>query len=131
MKCRDFGAILRKFADVLHVAGAEAARNQTLNFATVFDAHSTLSVSQFVTRIAELHQAELTSKPSLGDLAPLLSALKSFLAATAKPAVLADLHAVEALSRDRGSIAISALAQTTQDLVAQYKEKLEAALGNE
>ncbi len=38
MKGRDFGCVLRTFADVLDVAGAPVARDQIVTFAAVFDA---------------------------------------------------------------------------------------------
>jgi hypothetical protein len=150
MKCQDFGSILRTFADVLGVAGATAARDRIAMFAAVFDAHPTSNVSDLANRIAALPVTASTGSPSLGDVARLLSALKSFLDKTAKSTVLTDVSAIEKLLQDRASMEISAIARMTtataasrrstrkrdapavrDDLVVQYKQKLEAALGDE
>ncbi len=150
MKCRDFGGVLRTFADVLDTAGAPAARDQIVLFAAVFDAHPTSSVSDLARRLAALGVAGSMGSPSLGDIACLLSALKGFLSKTAKATVLTDVDAIEKLLRDRASIELGAFVRmATQaacprrptsgrdapglrdDLVVHYKEKLEAALGDE
>ncbi len=150
MKCQDFGSILRAFANMLDVAGAPVARNQVTTFAAVFDAHPAASVSGLAKRVATLDVSGSTGGPSLGDVAPLLSALKSFLNKTAKSTVLNDVSTIEKLLHDRASMEISAIvrmrteaaasrrstkkrnaADVRADLVAHYKEKLEAALGDE
>jgi len=150
MKCRDFSSVLRTFADVLDVAGAPVARDQIVMFAAVFEAHPTSSVSDLAKRIAALRAAGSTGRPSLGDVARLLSALKSFLNKTAKSAVLTDVDAVEKVLRDRASTELGAFVRVAaeaaasrrptlerdaprarDDLIAHYKEKLEAALGDE
>jgi hypothetical protein len=149
MKCRDFSAVLGTFANLLHAAGAPGARDRVAMFAAVFDAHPALSVSDLAKRIASLGATEPTGSPSLGDVARLLSALKSVLSKTAKAAVLTDVDAIEKFLHDRASMELGAfvrLATETgasrptrnrdapavrDDLVAHYKEKLEAALGDE
>jgi hypothetical protein len=150
MKCREFGAALRAFAGVLDVAGAPAARDRIVMFAAVFDAHPTWSVSDLAKRIAALCVTGPAGSPSLGDVAPLLSALKSFLNKTAKTAMPNDVTAIEELLRDRASMELGAFVRmataaaptagcgrrgdaprTRDDLVAHYKQKLEAALGDE
>ena len=150
MKCKEFSSALRAFADVLDIAGAPVARDQIVMFAAVFDVHPTLSVSDLAKRIAALDVTVSRDSPSLGDVAPLLSALRSFLNKTAKSSMLIDVDAVEKLLRDRASMEITAFARmavaaasprrTTrgrepgrlrQDLVVHYKERLEAALGDE
>ncbi len=150
MKCRDFGSILRAFADLLDVAGAPLARDQIVMFAAVFDAHPASSVSDLAKRIAALRVPESTGSPSLGDVARLLTALKSFLDKTAKSTVLTDVTAIEKLLRDRASMELGAFVRMAteaasprpaargrdapgvrDDLVVHYKEKLEAALGDE
>jgi hypothetical protein len=150
MKCRDFGCVLRTFADVLDVAGAPVARDQIVMFAAVFDAHPTSSVSDLARRLAALGVAGSVGSPSLGDVACLLSALKGLLGKTAKSTVLADVDAIEKLLRDRAPMELAAFVQITSqaasprrpttkrdapglrdDLIAHYKDKLEAALGDE
>jgi len=150
MKCRDFNSALRAFADVLDVAGAPVARDQIAMFATVFDAHPTSSVSDLAKHIATLPEAGSTGSPSLGDVASLLSALKSFLNKIAKTTVLTDVSAIEKPLRDRASMEIGAFVRMTteaatphlstkkrdarggrNDLVVHYREKLEAALDDE
>jgi hypothetical protein len=150
MKCQDFSSILRAFSDVLDTAGAKVARDQIVMFAVAFDAHPTSSVSDLAKRIAAAPVTGSTGSPSLGDVARLLSALRSFLNKTAKSAVLTDVNTIEKLLQDRASMEISAIARLTSaaagsrrstrkrdapgvrdDLVVQYKQKLEAALGNE
>jgi hypothetical protein len=150
MKCRDFGCVLRTFADVLDVAGAPAARDQIVTFAAVFDAHPTSSVSDRARRVAALGMVGSMGSPSLGDVARLLSALKGFLDKTAKSTVLTDLDAIEKLLRDRASMELAAFVRITteaasprrpttgrdapelrDDLIAHYRDKLEAALGDE
>jgi hypothetical protein len=150
MKCREFSSVLRTFADVLDAAGAPVARDQIVMFAAVFDTHPTSSVSDLAKRIATLPVTGSTGSLSLGDFARLLSALKSFLNKTAKSTVLTDVSAIEKLLQDRASMEISAIARMTtaaaasrrsirkqdapgvrDDLVIHYKEKLEAALGDE
>ncbi len=91
MKCRDFGRVLKTFADVLDVAGAPAARDQIVTFAAVFDAHPTSRVSDLARRVSALGMAGSVGSPSLGDVACLLAALKSFLDKTAKSTVLRNL----------------------------------------
>jgi hypothetical protein len=150
MKARDFGCVLRTFADVLDVAGAPVARDQIVTFAAVFDAHPTSSVSDLARRLAALGGAGSMDSPSLGDVACLLSTLKGLLSKTAKSAVLADVDAVEKVLRDHASMELAAFVRiTTQaasprrpatgrdapglrdDLIVHYREKLEAALGDE
>jgi hypothetical protein len=172
MRCRDFSAVLRTFANVLDVAGAPVARDQIVMFSAVFDAHATSSVSDLAKRIAAIHGAESAGGPSLSDIARLLSALTSFLNKTAKATVLTDISVIEELLRDRASMGIGAFVRMVteaavppgptrkrnapgsldsapsnisprrptrkrdapkvrDDLVVHYKEKLEAALGDE
>ena len=149
MKCRDFSAVLRTFADLLDAAGAPVARDQIVMFAAIFDAHPASSVSDLAKRIASLGGAGPTGSPSLGDVARLLSALKSVLSKTAKAAVLTDLNAIEKFLHDRASMELGAFVRLAteaaaprptrnrdapavrDDLVIHYKEKLEAALGDE
>jgi hypothetical protein len=150
MKCRELGAALRAFAGMLEVAGAPAARDRIVMFAAVFDAHPALSVSDLAKRIAALGAAGPAGNPSLGDAAPPLSAVKSFLDKTARTATLSDLTAIEELLHDRASMELGAFVRmataaaatagcsrrgdaprTRDDLVAHYKQKLEAALGDE
>jgi len=150
MKGRDFGCVLRTFADVLDVAGAPVARDQIVMLAAVFDAHPTSSVSDLARRVAALGMAGSMGSPSSGDVACLLSALKGLLSKTAKSAVLADVDAVEKVLRDHASMELAAFVRiTTQaasprrpttgrdapglrdDLVVHYRDKLEAALGDE
>jgi len=150
MKCRDFSTVLRTFADLLDAASASAARDQIVMLAAVFDAHPAASVSDLAKRIAAMRVAASTGGPGLGDVARLLSALKGFLNKTAKATVLTDVGAIEKLLDDRASMEISAFVRMAietasphhparkpealglrDDLVVRYKEKLEAALGDE
>src|ERR1700730_5115391 len=149
MKCRDFSAVLITFPDLLDAAGAPVARDQIVMFAAVFDAHPTSSVSDLAKRIASLGGAGPTGSPSLGDVARLLSALKSVLDKTAKATVLTDLNAIEKFLHDRASMEFGAFLRLAteaaaprparnrdapavrDDLGAHFKEKLEAALGDE
>jgi hypothetical protein len=150
MMCRDFGGVLRTFADVLDVAGAPVARDQIVMFAAVFDAHPTASVAGLARRLAALGVAGSVGSPSLGDVACLLSALKGFLTKTAKSTVLTDVEAIEKLLRDRAAMELGAFVRiTTQaasardpatgrdapglrdDLIIHYRDRLEAALGDE
>jgi hypothetical protein len=150
MKSREFGAVLRTFADVLDAAGAAIARDHIVMFAAAFDADPTSSVSEFAKRVASVREPRHAGSPSLDDLACLLSALKGFLDKTAKKAVLTDIDALQKLLRDRASMEISAFvrmatevhpraaptkkrvaARVREDLVVRYKDKLEASLGDE
>jgi hypothetical protein len=150
MKCNEFSSALRAFADVLDVGGAPVARDQIAMLAAVFDARPASSVSDLTKRIAAQGVAGSVGTPSSGEVACLLSALRSFLSKAAKSTMLTDVDAVEKLLRDRASMEISAFVRmataaasprrlTTEreapglrhDLVVHYKEKLEAALGNE
>jgi hypothetical protein len=150
MKCGDFGGLLKEFANVLDTAGAPVARDQIAMLAAVFDAHPTARVSGLAKRIAALPRAEMTGSPSVGDVARLLSGLKGLLDKKAKTAILADINAIEQVLDDRASMdlhtfaRIAAEAAATRrptrergapavrdDLVVHYKEKLEAALGDE
>jgi uncharacterized protein YciW len=150
MRCRDFSAVLRTFADVLGAAGALVAQNQIAMFAAVFDAHALSSVSDLARRLTALRENESAGSPNLGDVARLLSALKSFLDKIAKTAVLADINAIEKLLHNRSSMELLAFVRMAteaavshrptrtraapavrDDLVVHYKEKLEAALGDE
>lgn len=150
MRCRDFSAVLRTFADVLGVAGASVAQDQIAMFAAVFDAHASSSVSDLAKRLAALDGNYSAGSPNLGDIARLMSALKSLLDKIAKTAVLADIDVIEKLLRNRSSMELLAFVRmateapvphrrTTKrgapglrdDLVVHYKEKLEAALGDE
>jgi hypothetical protein len=150
MQCREFSSTLRAFSNMLDVAGAPVARDRIMTFAAAFDAHPTLNVSDLAKRIAVLGVTEPTGSPSLGDVARLLSALKSFLDKAAKTAVLNDVTAIEMFLRDRAAMELGAFVRIAveagsasrpmrrrdaprvrDDLVAQYKQKLEAALGDE
>ena len=57
MKCKDFGSVLRTFADVLDAAGASSARDRIIAFAAVFDANPTSNVSDLLKRVASLPEA--------------------------------------------------------------------------
>ena len=149
MKCRDFSAVLKTYADLLDAAGAPVARDQIVMFAAVFDTHPASSVSDLAKRIGALRGTGSAGSPSLGDVVRLLSALKSVLDKTAKAAVLTDLNAVEKFLHDRALMELGAFVRLAteaaaprptrnrdapavrDDLVAHYKEKLEAALGDE
>jgi hypothetical protein len=150
MKCQDFSSVLRAFADVLDTAGALVARDQIVMFAAIFDAYPASSVSDLAKRIAALRGAGPIGSPSLGDVARLLSVLKGLLDTIAKAAVLTDVGSIEKLLRDRASMEIGAFVRMAteaaaprrptgkreapgarDDLVVHYKEKLEAALGDE
>jgi hypothetical protein len=125
-------------------------------FAAVFDADPTLRVSDLAKRIGALPVAGSAGSPTLGDVARLLSALKGFLSRTARGAVVSDVGAIEKLLHERASMELSAFvrlataaaasrrpakgraapagrdaAETRDALVVHYKEKLEAALGDE
>src|SRR5260370_30234944 len=145
MKCRDFGRVLKTFADVLDVAGAPAASDKIVMCEAVFDAHPTSRVSDLARRVSALGMAGSVGSPSLGDVACLLSALKGFLDKTAKSTVLTDVDAIEKLLRDRASMEIGTFVRMAteaasprqdapglrHDLIVHYKENLEAALGDE
>src|SRR5262245_45671151 len=150
MKSRDFGSILRTFANVLNAGGAPDARDRIQVFAAIFDIDPALNVSELAKRIASLPTSGYAGQPSLGDIARLLSALKDLLSKTAKAAVLTDLNSIEKLLPDRASMEIGAFVRMAaeagaprrpsvrrgapaaqNDLVLQYKERLEASLGDE
>src|SRR6266853_5872037 len=115
MKGRDFGSVLRTFADVLDVAGAPVARDQIVTFAAIFDAHPTSRVADLARRAAALGVAGSMGSPSLGDVACLLSALKGFLSKTAKSTVLTDVDAIERLLRERASMELGAFVRMTTE----------------
>lgn len=156
MKCQDFSSVLRTYADVLDLAGEPAARDQMVMLAAVFDADPTSSVTDLAKRIAALPVAGSAGSPTLGDVARRLSALTGFLSKTAKGTVLSEVGAVEKLLHERASMELAAFARmataaaacrrpakgrsapagryapgTRDDLVIRYKEKLEAALGDD
>jgi hypothetical protein len=150
MRCREFSAALRALAHVLDTAGALVARDQIAMFAAIFDAHPSSSVSDLTKRLAALRGDQSTGSPSLGDVARLLSVLKSFLDKVAKNTVLADIETIEKLLQDRTSTELRAFVriatdaatprrpagkrdapEVRDDVVRHYKEKLEAALGDE
>jgi hypothetical protein len=156
MKCRDFSSVLRTYADVLDLAGERVARDQMVTFAAVFDADPTLSVIDLAKRIAALPVAGSGGSPTLRDVARPLSALKGFLSRTNNRTVLSDFGAVEKLLHERASMELAAFVRMAtaavafrrpakgrgaaagrdapgmqDDLVNQYREKLEAALGDE
>lgn len=150
MKCSDFGAFLRRFANVLAAAGAAVPRDQILTFATIFDVQPKSSISDLVKRISALPKIESAGGPRLADVNKLLTPLKGLLDKTAKAGVLTDLAQIEALLQDRPSMEITGIVsmmsqaitvpRTTKrrdppalrsDLVAYYRERLEGALGDE
>jgi hypothetical protein len=150
MKARDFSSILGTFSEVLNAAGAPIAGNQIKTFAAIFDAHPTSTVSELTKRIDSSLEPGPTGSPSVGDVARLLSALKNLLDKTAKTAVMTDVETIEKVLRARPSMGLTAFVQTAievcavpsrtakkrtvplvrDDLVLQYKEKLEASLGD-
>jgi hypothetical protein len=154
MRSRDFSAILRQFADVLDAAGAPVARDQIAMFATAFDGDPASSVSDLARRITSLPGPGRVGSPSLGDLARLISALSRLLSKTAKKSVLTDVDIIQKLLLDRSSTEIGAFVlmaievppasaistkmrraskapKAREDLVACYKERLEACLGDD
>jgi hypothetical protein len=149
MKCRDFSAALRAFADLLDIAGAPVARERIILFAAAFDAHATSKISHLVKNLAALPRTASAGNRRLGEVARLLSALKSVLNKTSDSAMLTDLSAIEKLLADRASMEPGAFVQMVagaaavagrrrgsavgmrDDLVGQYKQKLEAALGDD
>jgi hypothetical protein len=138
-------------AQVLDTAGAVVARDRIIMFAALFDVAPTSKVSDLVERIASLPGPGHTGSPNLRDVGVLLSALKVLLNKTSKTAVLTDISSIETILRDRASIEIGAFVRMVteaaaaprrptgrrgastirDDLVVQYKEKLEASLGDE
>src|SRR5258708_37266686 len=98
MKCRDFGSVLRTFADVLDVAGAPVARDQIVMFAAVFDEHPTSSVSDLARRLAALGGAGSIGSPSLGGVASRMSALKGILRKKHKHTRLAAVDALQKIA---------------------------------
>jgi hypothetical protein len=149
MKSQEFSSLLRRFADVLTVAGTQVAHDEIMMFSTIFDADPKLSVSALAKRISSLNDPGAGS-PSLGDVGHLLSALKALFANAAKSSVLADIEIVEQLLRDRASTELStfvrmaielpgprrssrkpAAAKMRNDLIDYYKTKFEASLGDE
>lgn len=150
MKCSDFSAFLRTFANILAAAGAAVPHDQIQAFTTIFDAHPKSSISDLVKRIAALPKIESAGGLRLADVNKLLTPLKSLLDNTAKAGVLNDLTQIENLLHDRPSMEITSIVslmtqaptvrRTTRrqdpppirsDLVAYYKERLEGALGDE
>jgi ABC-type transporter Mla subunit MlaD len=115
--------------------------------AAAFDAHATSKISDLVRKLAALPRTAFTGHPASGRVARLLSALSS--TKQPKAAVLTDISAIERLLADGAAMEFGAFVQmvagasaTTgrtrgnaagvrDDLVAQYKQKLEAALGDD
>jgi len=113
------------------------------------DTHATSTISDLVKILAALPRTASTGNPRLSEVARLLVALKGALNKTGKSAVLSDVSAIEMLLADRASMQLGAFVQMVagataaggrgrsstagmrDELVAQYKQKLEATLGDD
>lgn len=150
MKSEDFGSVLKAYAEMLGSAGAPASRAQITTFAAIFDVDSKSTVSSLAKRVSSSQMSETGGSPNLGDVVRLLLALKGFLRKSAKAAsLLADITVIENILQDRASMGIDAFTRAACEvlkpspkgkrgapavqngLVLQYKERLEATLGDE
>jgi hypothetical protein len=154
MKSQEFGAVLKAFADMIAIAGAQRAHDQMIAFAAIFDATPTAKMPDVAKRLNGLPTSGQSGVPSVGDIARLLEALRNFLDVTSKKSsALKDIDSIEPVLRGRNSIGLSAfvlmatdvpstakraarntkLAATPlrQDLVLHYRDALKASLGND
>jgi hypothetical protein len=149
VKCGEFSQILGAYAEMLLTAGAAASQTQLVKFAAVFAMNPSATVATLAKQLATVPTSETVSSTNLGRVLRLVSALRALLEKAAKADALADISAIEKVLQNRSSMDIDEfvrLARATtvsrhtakQDagapqcvLVLQYKEKLEAALGDD
>ncbi len=149
MKSGEFSSILGAYAEMLGTAGAAASQAQIVKIAAVFEVEASSPVGSLAKRLATVPTSGTVSSTNLGGVVRLLSALKGVLKKSAKAGVLADISAIEKVLQDRASMDIDEFVRLAGDvmtprakgkrgaktpqsgLVLQYKEKLEAALGDD
>ena len=149
MKSGEFSSLLKAYAEMLSVVGTSDSRVQIATIAEIFDVDSATTVATLAKRVSSSRISVATGSPNLGDVVRLLSALRGLLKKTSKADLLKDIAIVENVLQDRASMDIGAFARAAceivkprpkggrgaqplqNDLVLQYKMKLEAALGDE
>jgi hypothetical protein len=111
MNCRELSAVLTAFAGVLDIVGAPVGRDQIILLAAALDSHATSKFADLVKNLAAPSRTASTGHPRLGEVARLVSALKSVLNTIAASAVLTDIGAIEKLLADRASMELGAFVQ--------------------
>jgi hypothetical protein len=149
VKSGEFSQILIAYAEMLEAAGAAASQTQLVKFAAVFAVDPSASVAALAKQLATVPASGTNSSTSLGGVLRLLSALKALFEKAAKADVLADISAIEKALQDRSEMDLDEFARLAREtivprptakpdamalqsvLVLQYKEKLEASLGDD
>jgi hypothetical protein len=149
VKSEEFSQILGAYAEMLKAAGAVASQEQLVKIAAVFAVEPSATVAALAKRLATVPTSGTVSSTNVGGALRLLSALKALLKKAAKAGVLADISAIEKVLQNRSAMDIDEFVRLAREtmtprarlkrgakapqsgLVLQYKEKLEAALGDD
>jgi hypothetical protein len=148
VKSGEFGETLSAYAEMLEAAGAAASQTQIVKFAAVFAVDPSATVAALAKQLATVPTSGTVSSTSLSGVLRLVSALKALFEKAAKADVLADIGAIEKVLQNRSAMDIDEFVRLAREtiaprhaakrdavapqsgLVLQYKEKLEAALGD-
>jgi hypothetical protein len=118
MKASDFSAILQAFAETLASVGAAEMRYNLVEFAKVFDARPSDTVAFLMKRLASIRVNTSGQKPTLGEVADALAALRPLLAAVAKPPVKRDIELVQRLLQAKPLLGVRELAASLSVVTA-------------
>jgi hypothetical protein len=155
MKSGNFGLLLRAFAEALDAAGAPDGGNQIVILASLFDIEPQKNVSEVLKRLKPVECSLSSRRPSAGETARLLPSIRQLFEIAKSRRAAADVEAVETLLRDHASIELSVFIRASaelltrksnrtkagsrgkaptlplrEDLVSDYQQRLEAALGD-
>lgn len=149
MKSGEFSQILGAYAEMLEAAGAAVSQTQLVKFTAVFAVDPSATVAALAKQLATVPTSGTVSSTNLDGVLRLISALKALFEKAAKADVLADISAIEKVLQTRSAMDLDEFVRLAREtivprptakrdtvapqcvLVLQYKEKLEAALGDD
>ena len=151
MKVAALADVLARYADALDASCATATAARLRAFVGALTPSASNSVSDFANLCSVLPFSNAGDQPILRELVPTIEGLGKLLEGVGKPGLLTDLELVLAVAREQGDIPIDGFASVirqhvvsasrrqpkrgaapvNQQLVNDYLERLEAALGND
>lgn len=155
MKSGNFGLLLRAFANALDIAGARDGGNQIVTLASLFDIEPQKNVSEVVKRLRLIEYSPSSRRPTTGETARLLRSIRQLFEIAKLRGTVVDIETIEALLHDHDSMELDAFIRASaellttksegtktrsrgkapalplrEDLVNDYQQRLEAALGD-
>ena len=151
MKVAALVGLLTRYTDTLDASSAPAAASRLRGFVAALGVLESISVSDFASLCSKLHFPKSGGSPLLRELVPAMEGLSKLLKGVAKAELVSDLERLLAIAREQGDIPIDGFASVirqhvvsasrrqpkrgaapvNQQLVDDYLNRLEAALGND